>query len=608
MITIATLAVKLMADAVEYSQTLRKAQQSAQETATSISKSLKSTGGDMTTAGKNMTVGVTLPVLAAGVAAVKYASDLEETKSKTNVVFGSMAGDVMAWSKNSADAIGMSQQKALDAVSTFGAMGSAAGMTGAETVKWSEDLVQLGADWSSFYNLNPADALAKIQSATAGQYEPLRSMGIQVNQAAVEQKALQMGLIETSVDMTKVQGLMLDAEQAQSAYNATVKKYGDDSLQARQAAQTMAEVQDKLAAAQAGEVGTLSEAARYQALYALMVEQSAAAQGDREKTAGAAAGQMRTLQASYEDAAAALGGQLLPHVTQLMGWITQGITWFQQLSPETQKWVLIVAGAAAAIGPILVMVGGLITAVGTIAGVIGAISTPVLVVIGVVAALIAVGYALYLAWQSNWMNIQGVVAWAVKYITTIIKAWQAAFNGDWHQFGYLLGTAWRMAWDAIVSGVSGMGAKIGVAMSNIVKSASAAIKNFSWSGLGKSILDGIVSGLVNNVQSIIDAAQAVGEAAMGAFEGFFEIQSPSKKMERRIAKNIALGAFNLTPYVNAGLFEPALASVPALAQNAVGKAFAGSGSKQGIYLNNYGSIVMPNENTNQREGLLRQLS
>lgn len=541
MTTIATLAVKLIGDVGEYTRAMSTAKSTAQQTATDISRSLKSVGGDLTNAGRGMTTFVTLPLLAAGAAAISYASNLEETKNKVNVVFGDMSASAMGWSQNSATALGMSQQKALDAIGTFGSMGQSAGLSGEQNLKWAESMTQLGSDWASFYNMNPADALGTIQSAVAGQYEPLRRMGVVINQASVEQKALQMGLMQ--------------------------------------------------------EGGTLSDAARYQAIYALMVEKTSAAQGDFARTSEGVANQQRIARAQFEDAAAALGTQLLPLTAQLLGWISQAITWFQTLSPETQKWILIIAGIVAVAGPVLMMIGGLITAFGAIAGVIGAISTPVLIVIAVIAALIAIGYLLYTAWQNNWGGIQGVVQWVVTYISTIVRAWQAAFHGDWRTFGELLRQAWDMAWKLISTVVSNAWTTMKGALTTLVTSAVNFVKNFDWASAGRNIVLGVANGISNSTSFVINAINNMGQAALDAIKGFFGIESPSRLMQDEIAPWIAKGAFNLAPHMNVGLFEPAFGRVPGLMRSAAGGmggmgALAGAGAiGSGVAIHNYGGQI-----------------
>lgn len=529
MTTIATLAVKLIADASAFIASMNQAEQKTQAWSASVSKNMKQVGGQMTDVGKGMTTFVTLPILAAGGAALKMATDLEETKNKANVVFASMAEDVMEWSRTSDTALGMSQQRALDAVSTFGAMGDSAGMNAQANLKWSQSLVQLGSDWSSFYNLNPVDALNAIQSAVAGQYEPLRRMGIVINQASLEQKALQMGLME--------------------------------------------------------EGGVLSDAARYQALYALMVEKSSAAQGDFARTADGVANQTRIVRAQFENAAATLGAQLLPYATQLLTWVSKAIGWFQLLTPEQQKWIVILAGIVAVAGPLLIIIGSLVTAIGALIPVITAVGGFLLPFAPYILVIIAVIGLLYLAWTNNWFGIQEKTRSAIEYIRGLIasgmqfisdltsgklgwmsqiwsnvmneigviienalaiwrhikQAWMNAMNGNWYMFGKEM----RLIWEAIfriLKVVFETGwENFKLAAVNILKKLLDHFKNINWAEVGLNILKGIGMGMLGAIPMLISIVQQVGSSVMDAFKGFFSIKSPSLKMEREIGWQLAAG-------------------------------------------------------------------
>ena len=51
--------------------------------------------------------------------AIQSASDLNETVSKANVIFGKNAQHVFDWSNKSANALGQSKQQAIDAAASF---------------------------------------------------------------------------------------------------------------------------------------------------------------------------------------------------------------------------------------------------------------------------------------------------------------------------------------------------------------------------------------------------------------------------------------------------------------------------------------------------------
>jgi hypothetical protein len=372
MTTIATLAVKLIADASAFTQALDVSERKAQAWSARVSQSITSVGGAMINVGMRATTFLTLPLLGAGIAAVNFASDLEETKNKVTVVFGSMSGSVMTWSQTSATAMGMSQNTALSAAGTFGNLFTTMGIGQSASADMSMGLVQLASDLASFNNLDPTNVLEKLRSGLVGEVEPLRTLGINLSQSAVEAKAMETGL--------------------------------------------------------AGTDGQLNASALAQARYALILEQSGNAAGDFARTSSGLANQQRILKAQFQNAGAALGGQLLPYALRFVQWVSGLIAKFQALTPTQQKWIIGIAAAVAVIGPLLMIIGSLVTAIGAIIGVIGAITAPILIVIAVIAALVAVGYLLYQAWINNWGGIQQKVAavWAwLQPIFSAIRTWLA---------------------------------------------------------------------------------------------------------------------------------------------------------------------------------------
>lgn len=84
-----------------------------------------------------------------------------------------------------------------------------------------------------------------------------------------------------------------------------------------------------------------------------------------------------TLKNQLTDLAITFGEILLPIITQIINAVTPWIEKFSNLSESSQKIILVLAGIAAAIGPVLVIVGSLISSVGTIISTFGALSTAI---------------------------------------------------------------------------------------------------------------------------------------------------------------------------------------------------------------------------------------
>jgi hypothetical protein len=192
---------------------------------------------------------------------IDAASDLNETVSKSQQIFGTASKSVEQFASNSAKQFGMSKKTAIDAAASFGAFGKAAGLTGEDLGTFSTDLVALSADLASFGNTTPEEAALALGAALRGEAEPIRKFGVLLDEATLKQEALAMGIITNTKSA-------LTPQQKVLAANAAILKQTSD------------------------------------------------AQGDFGRTAGGVANQQRIMSATLEDVQAKLGEKLLPAFQQ----------------------------------------------------------------------------------------------------------------------------------------------------------------------------------------------------------------------------------------------------------------------------------------------------
>lgn len=355
-----------------------------------LQKSLEKIGDNLTGIGTKMTAGITAPIVGLGVVAFKSASDLNESMSKVGVVFDDAAGGVTTWSESSAEALGMSQQKALEAAGTFGNLFTALGMGADPAADMSTNLVGLAADLGSFNNVETDIALEKLRAGLLGEAEPLRTMGVMLDAASTEAKALELGLAASTDELTP--------------------------------------------------------AMLMQARYAIILEQTKSAQGDFARTSDGAANSLKIAGAEISNVASSFGTLLLPILTPVITAMTRLVEWFGKLSTPAKTAILAVAGIAAIAGPVMIAIGSIVGAIGTLSAAFatgGALASvalgPVLLVIAAIAAAVAL---LYLAWTNNWGGIQEKVAavWAAlqpafaaiqSWLGVVIPAALTALSGFW---------------------------------------------------------------------------------------------------------------------------------------------------------------------------------
>ena len=283
---------------------------------------IKSTVAGIVSATK-VIIGMTAAVAGLTVGLVAFtvgpASDLAETVDKTEVVFGSASDKVLAFGETSAKAFGLSKNAALGAASTYGNLLRAMGLTEDQSADMSTELVGLAADLASFNNLDPTEVFDKLRAGLTGEAEPLKVLGVNLNQARIGAKALELGLVDLNVNQTKVADLQNKLNKAMQASSEAVAKYGADSQQATDASIAQAKIEEQLAEALEGTEGEISAAAKAQAAYAIIMEDTALAQGNYADTADGLANTQRSLGAVFEDIRATIGTGFLPLVTTAAG-------------------------------------------------------------------------------------------------------------------------------------------------------------------------------------------------------------------------------------------------------------------------------------------------
>ena len=127
---------------------------------------------------------------AAAFVAVQRASDLNETISKSNQIFGAASREVQTFASNAAMALGQTKQQAIDAAAQFGIFGKAAGLSGTALSEFSTRFVTLASDLASFNNTSPEEAIQAIGAALRGESEPIRRFGVLLNDSALNSNHL----------------------------------------------------------------------------------------------------------------------------------------------------------------------------------------------------------------------------------------------------------------------------------------------------------------------------------------------------------------------------------------------------------------------------------
>jgi len=336
MATVVDLLAKFRADSSQFTANVDKARKSIEAFEKSVKTNSSSISGNLDGVNKkSIAVGAaigtaigqiaTQAFMKAGQAAkqffadsVKGASDLNESTTKTEAIFGSATDTIMQFASGAAVSIGQSKQSALDAAATFGIYGRSAGLAGDELTKFAMAQVQLSSDLASFYNTSPEDAAMALAAALRGQNEPARRFGVLIDELSLKAQAFKMGIVSSTKEALTPQNKVLAAN-------------------------------------------------------ALILAQTSVAQGDFAKTSEGLANQQRILTAQITNSKTAFGQALLPTVLSVVAaFNTKVVPAFTKLS---ENFKILVSEISAKLAPVFAnlktIIGNIITAVTPLATIVG---------------------------------------------------------------------------------------------------------------------------------------------------------------------------------------------------------------------------------------------
>ena len=385
MAVVRNLLVRAGADFSELQKEMVKAQ-----------KFMKSASKDLEDVGKKLTLGVTTPLLGIGTVAINAASDLEETNSKFNAVFGDMSGTVSEFAKNFAIDFGRSTQEVKENLAVIQTVGKNYGLTAEEASGLSQNLLTLANDVAAFTNTDLSDAANRMTAALRGEGEAAEALGFSINQTTLEEYARQQG-IEKSI-------------------------------------------------------AKMSQAELVNLRYGLMVQQAGDMVGYATSEQGSFTAQLARVKGVFTDLAATMGTYLLPIITEVITKINEIMAANFEWITSNGETIIKLLGITAAIGPLLIAISKMLAFTSSVmawgkgitaalmavkAGTsgVGAVMTAVFgpagVVLLVIAGIAALVAGIVYLWKNNedfrnflintWNSIVEFMTPILLYISEIIK-------------------------------------------------------------------------------------------------------------------------------------------------------------------------------------------
>jgi len=414
---------------------------------------LKDVGAKLKDVGTSLTQKVTLPIAGAGVAAFKFAADLEDAMGASDQIFKSAANEVKTWADSLEGYYGIAESEALTYANTMGAMlQNIGGLSEQEAAKQSQILVQLAGDLTAMFGGTTESAVQALTGALKGNTAMLDNYGMGVNDATIKTKALEMGLYSGK---------------------------GQMDLSAKQAA-------------------TL----------ALIMEQTADAQGQAAREADGASGSLRTLGTELKNIAGDLGEILMPMLMPLIEKLKELVGKFKELSPEQQENIVKIGLMVAALGPLLAIIGKVSIGIGAMTTALGMLKLAKIKDIAQTTAL-------------NALYIKDAV---VKGASTVATGAMTVATGAWN---IVAGIATGVT-SALGAAIAFLTSPIGLAILAIAAIIAIGVLLYkNWDtvkakvGELASVVSSKFSEIKNNISDKINAAKDAVKGAIDKIKGFF---------------------------------------------------------------------------------------
>ena len=437
-----------------------------------VGTKIQNIGTSLSAVGQKLTMSLTLPIAAAGSAAIKLGSDMAESANKVDVVFGSMSASVKEFAKTTTDTFAISEGKALEMAADYGAMATSMGMSERQAANLSMELVGLAGDMASFHNKSIEISQTSLKGLFTGETEALKQFGVAMTQTNLEEFAAKQGKVFSS----------------------------------------------------------MSQAEKIMTRYQFLLESQRDAMGDSERTADEFAGSTRRLEASFSDAAAALGQALIPIVTPVIQALTRLLQKFAELPAPIQQFIGVTLAMVAVIGPVVLIIGMFVSAIGNIVTAAPAVAAAITSIAAAVTGLdVALAPAIGII-----LALIAAMALAVAAGAAIAKHWDEICAAA-EQFGDGIKDAYQKvvsANDQILNSIDNfitdvidyfkqLPGKIKQAIRDMVQQVKDEFNNMIRTAKqsGKDFIDGFVNGIKERVQKVVDAVKDIAKTVQD-FLGF----------------------------------------------------------------------------------------
>ena len=238
---------------------------------------------------------------------LRVASEITETMSKFNVVFGENSKVMKRWADEFADSVGRARKDVLSWTAELQDIFVPLGFAREEAMKFAQSLTQLGVDVASFNEKVDRDVMRNFTSAIMGSHRATRQYGIAISETRIQQMAYDQGIKKSFANLTDMEKVFLR--------------------------------------------------------YRIILNDTKDAQGDAIRTQDNYANQLKRTKAAVTNLKVALGEELLPVMVGVLKWTRNLVKSLKNLSKSTINNTLGWVRLAASIGAFLLLLPKIVGAI-----------------------------------------------------------------------------------------------------------------------------------------------------------------------------------------------------------------------------------------------------
>ena len=563
----------LQREIIETEQELQNLQREAEASSTALAKlgqageMLEKAGDKIADVGTTLTTHVTVPIAAAGTAAVKTAADFDSAMSKVSAVSGATGDDLQALRDKAREMGAKTKFSASEAADAMNYMAMAGWKTG-DMLEGIEGIMNLAAasgedlattsdivtDALTAFGLTAADSghfADVLAAASSNANTNVSMMGETFKYCApvagslgfsCEDTAQAIGLMANSGIKSTQAGTSL--RSIMTALAGDVKfcgdAFGEMEIATTNQDGSMRELNDILADCRVA-FAQMSESEQASAAQALVGKNAMsgflalmnAAPGDIDKLQNAIAtcsdevdgyngvtekmaavmqdnlgGQLTILKSQLQELAISFGEILMPAIRSIVSRIQGLIDKFNALSPATKETIVKIALVAAALGPLLVVVGKTMVGVGKLMKFVSNLPT---IIAGAKAAFTSFGAVI------------GGISAPVVAVIAVVAALVAAFVHLWRtneDFRNKITAIWeqiKSIFSGFCQGIVDRINALGFDFKNITEVIKAV-----WDGLCKflkPVFEGQFQQIANTFKAVTDIILSILDIFVGIFTG-----------------------------------------------------------------------------------------